>query len=53
MVMKTFKENATKAISIIKAAIPKLAQSNWQQATSEATVSDMLMLYTGLRFVLH
>lgn len=38
MVLKTFKENATKAISIIQAAIPRLAASDWLNTSAKALV---------------
>ena len=39
MVLKTFKENAAKAVSILLTAIPKLAVSDWKGVSEKAKVS--------------
>ena len=39
MVIKTFKKNAEKAINILQTAIPKLAKSNWAEASTAALVN--------------
>lgn len=43
MVLKTFKENAGTAISIIQSAIPKLAKTDWQPVVEEARVRQRLL----------
>ena len=50
MVIKTFKKNAEKAINILQTAIPKLAKSNWAEASTKALVneSDKNKCVTGL-----
>ena len=40
MVIKTFKKNAEKAINILQTAIPKLAKSNWAEASTKALVNE-------------
>jgi len=45
LVMKTFKENAKKAISILSAAIEKLSKSNWQETAKAAQVFKVFHMF--------